>query len=206
MAARKVVPVVRWQTPAELVQALLAAEPEAHGVLWDRYSTSLRAVLRRSLGPDTEVEDALQEVFIRFFRALPTLREPAALGSFLFGIAVHVARGLLRKRRIRRWFRLTDDGEIPEPPDDVDPVSEQAQAAVRRLYVILDDLDDESRLVFVLRHIEGLEITELAACLKMSPATVKRRLARVTPLVFARARNDADLASFMAAPDQGERS
>lgn len=202
-APRKPALAPRFLGPAELVSALRAGEPEAQAALWDRYSPSLRAVLRRSLGPSAEVEDALQEVFIRFFRVLPGLREPAALGSFLTGVAVRVARDALRKRRIRSWFRLTDDGEVPERTES-DPAAEQASRAVRRLYVILDELDDESRLLFVLRHIEGLEIGELAACLDSSVATVKRRLARVTPVVFARARKDADLATFVASDDVGE--
>ncbi|MBL8743407.1 MAG: sigma-70 family RNA polymerase sigma factor [Myxococcales bacterium] len=191
----------RWPSPAELVDALLSGEPEAENVLWDRYSTSVRAVLRRALGPRVEVEDALQEVFIRFFRALPGLREPSALGSFLTGIAVRVARGVLRKRRIKSWFRLTDDGELPELVEQ-DPAAERARRAVARLYVILDGLDDESRLLFVLRHIEELEIAEVAACLEISVATVKRRLARVTPVVFACARKDADLAAFMPSDNE----
>lgn len=191
----------RWATPAELVDALLSGEPEAESVLWDRYSPSVRAVLRRALGPRAEVEDALQEVFIRFFRALAGLREPSALGSFLIGIAVRVARGVLRKRRIKSWFRLTDTGEVPERVED-DPAAERARLAVARLYAILDTLDDESRLLFVLRHIEGLENAEVAACLDISVATVKRRLARVTPVVFACARKDSELAAFV--PDPGE--
>jgi RNA polymerase sigma-70 factor, ECF subfamily len=192
----------RWSTPAELVDALISGESEAEHVLWDRYSGSVRAVLRRTLGPRAEVEDALQEVFIRFFRALAGLREPSALGSFLIGIAVRVARGVLRTRRIKSWFRLTDDGEIPEQVE-LDPAAERARLAVARLYVILDTLDDESRLLFVLRHVEGLEIAEVAACLEMSGATVKRRLARVTPVVFACARKDPELAAFMPV-DSGE--
>lgn len=203
LAIAKPAPAQRWATAAELVDALLSAEPEAEQVLWDRYSRSVRAVLRRALGPRAEVEDALQEVFLRFFGALSGLREPSALGSFLIGIAVRVARGVLRKRRIKSWFRLTHDGEIPEQVEQ-DPAAERARLAVARLYAILDTLDDESRLLFVLRHIEGLEIAEVAACLEISVATVKRRLARVTPVVFACARKDAELADFV--PASGEHT
>ena len=117
---------------------------------------------------------------------------------------VRVARGALRTRRIKSWFRLTNDGELPELVER-DPAAERARVAVGRLYAILDTLDDESRLLFVLRHIEGLEIAEVAACLDISVATVKRRLARVTPVVFACARKDAELAAFMPA-EGGESS
>jgi len=183
---------------ATLVAALLEGSTRAQAFLWDRHSVVVRAVLRRTLGPQGDVEDAVQEVFIRFFRSLPGLREASALRSFLVGIAVRVARNELRKRRLKRWFFLTDDGHVPEPDAaSASPDAHSAREAVRRLYVILDDLDDESRLAFVLRHIEGLEISDVAASLSLSLATVKRRLARVTPLVFARARADAALAPYM---------
>lgn len=191
--------------PAELVHALLAGDVEAQGLLWDRYAVTVRAVLRRSLGPGSEVEDAVQEVFIQFFRSLKSLREPSALSSFLVGIAIRVARGELRRRRIRRWFSLTHDGEVPDPsPPHSDGGREQARRAVLRLYAILDSLDDESRLLFVLRHIERLELADVAAATKLSLATVKRKLARVTPIVLARARADGELARFVLDSPDGK--
>lgn len=186
--------------PAALVAALLAGDVEAQGELWDRYSSVVRAVLRRSLGPDGEVEDAVQEVFIQFFRSLPALNKPEAVSSFLIGIAVRIARSELRRRRIRRWFSLTRDGDLPEECEDERSQTgrEQARRAVRRLYVILDDLDDESRMLFVLRYIERLELTEVASALGVSLATAKRKLARVGPRVIARARADGELSAYVA--------
>jgi RNA polymerase sigma-70 factor (ECF subfamily) len=180
-----------------LVEALRSADPDAPGILWDRHAIPLRAILRRALGPGCEVEDALQEVFLQFFRSLASLREPQLLGPFLVGIAVRVSRSELRRRRIRRWLFLTETGEVPEPEADGDPAREHAREAVKRLYAVLDGLDDESRMLFVLRSIERLELAEVAVAMRMSLATVKRKLARVTPVVVARARRDEILARYL---------
>lgn len=155
-------------------------------------------MLRRTLGPGAEVEDALQEVFLRFFRSAANVREPSALRSFLIGIAVRVASGELRRRRVRRWFFLTADGQLPEPEPAADAAAEQAREAVRRLYEILDSLDDASRLAFILRHVERLELTEVASAMGVSLATVKRKLRRVVPVVLARARGDEVLSRWVA--------
>lgn len=194
----------RFPSPAELVTALRAGEVSAQAALWDRYSVGVRAVLRRMLGPSAEVEDALQEVFVQFFRSLGALRDATALRPYLIGIAIRVARGALRKRRLRRWFRLTRDGELPEaalePPD-----GERARLALGQLYAILEDLDVDSRLLFVLRHIEGLPLDAVAEGLELSTATVKRKLARVTPVVLARAKQNAELASYLPSePEEGQ--
>ncbi len=201
-SGRRVAPVVQLpirkappkREPHELLRGVLEGDGAAQAEVWDVYAPVLRGVLRRSLGPWAEVEDLLQDVFLTFFRVASTLRDPAALRPFLIGIAMRVARGELRKRRVRRWFFLTDDGNVPDAPAPAG--DDEAREAVRRLYAILDRLDAESRLAFVLRHIEGLELEEVARSLDLSLATTKRRLAKVVPVVQARVRADALLARY----------
>lgn len=185
---------------AALVRALTEGSAAAAATMWDRYATLVRGILRRSIGPDAEVDDAVQEVFLRFFKQVSNLRDPGALRPFVIGIALHVAGTELRRRRVRRWLRLTDDGTLPDraaPSDDDD-----ARAALRRLYAMLDRLDDGSRLLFVLRHVEGMELTELAAALGTSLATIKRRLAKVTDRVLAMIDRDPDLAGYVRTRDE----
>lgn len=183
---------------AALVRAAIEGQEAAIGLLWNRYSRLVRGLLRRSLGPQHDVEDHVQDVFLRFFAQLQRLRDPAAVRSYLVGITVRVARSELRRRRIRRWLFLTEDGELPDAP--AMPSDEAAREALARLYRILDGMDDEGRLAFVLRHIEGLELTEVAAALGISLATTKRRLARVTARVFAVVERDPILADYVVQP------
>ena len=188
-------------TDASLATAAIAGEPAAAGLLWERFSPLVRGLIRRSLGPDRDVEDHVQEVFLRLFEQIGELREPAALRSFVVGITVRVLRSELRRRRVRRWLRLADEGELPDgaaPPRD-----DAAREALRRLYGILDGIDDEARLSFALRFIEGLELTEVAAALGASLATTKRRLAKVTARVLAAARHDPVLVSYVAHVEGG---
>jgi RNA polymerase sigma-70 factor (ECF subfamily) len=181
---------------ATLARAAADADPAAAGIVWDRFSALVRGLLRRSLGPNHDVEDQVQEVFLRFFRQVGTLRDPTAVRSFLIGITIRVAGTELRRRRFRRWLFLTDTGALPD--EAVVVVDEEAREALARLYVILDRVDDESRLAFVLRHIQGLELTDVAAALGISLATTKRRLAKVVPRVHAMVARDPILAIYLA--------
>jgi RNA polymerase sigma-70 factor (ECF subfamily) len=180
---------------AAVARALAEGQPPAAVIAWDRYAPLVRGVLCRSIGIDADVEDLVQEVFLRFFSQIGALRDPAALRPFLIGITLHVVGSELRRRRVRRWLRLTDDGNLPERVSGDD--GDEARAAVRRLYAILDRLDDAGRLIFVLRHIEGLELTEVAASLGTSLATTKRRLAKVTARVQAMVERDPALAEYV---------
>ena len=181
---------------AALVRAVLAGDEAAASALWDRHAPVVRGVLRRSIGPYEDVEDHVQEVFLRFFRQIGDLYDPSAVRSFLFGVALHVARSELRRRRVRRFLHLTPTGVLPDLPAGGSVPDDPAREAVRRLYAILDRLDAAGRLVFVLRHIEGMELTELASALDVSLATAKRRLAKVTARVMAMIEKDPVLPEY----------
>jgi RNA polymerase sigma-70 factor (ECF subfamily) len=185
---------------AELARLAQDRDPRAATLVWDRYAGLVRGVLFRSVGPGHDIEDLLQDVFIGFFKNVGGLRDGSALRPFLVGIALRTARTALRKRRVRRWLRLSDDGTVPEvATSDGDP---RTREAVRRLYAILDELDDRERLAFVLRHAEGHELTEAAATLGVSLATVKRMLQRADAHVQARAREDDLLSAWTGGADE----
>lgn len=181
---------------AALARAAAAGDPEAAGVMFDRYSRLVRGLLRRSLGQN-DVDDHVQEVFLRLFAELERLRDPAALRSFLIGIAIRVAGSELRRRRVRRWLSLAPSGDPPELA--VPPLDASAREALQRLYAILDRQDPDSRLLFTMRYVERLELAELAAAFDVSLATLKRRLARVSDRVFAGVRRDELLLPYLKA-------
>jgi RNA polymerase sigma-70 factor (ECF subfamily) len=182
---------------AALALAAADGNEDALAAVWNRYATLVRGLLRRSLGPGADVEDLVQETFLQFVREVKNLRDPAALRSFLIGIAVRVARSALRRRRLRRWLLLTDTGALPEQPHE--GADEDAREALTRLYALLDRLDEKSRLLFVLRYIEGLELTCAAEATGVSLATAKRHLAKVTARVHAMAAREPALVAYLDA-------
>jgi RNA polymerase sigma-70 factor (ECF subfamily) len=183
------------RSDAELVAMAVAREPRAATYIWDRYSSTVRGVLCRAVGPHSDIDDLLQEVFVGFFRNVASLREPSALKSFLIGIALRTARTSLRKRRVRRWLRLTDAGDVPDVASPTeDP---RAKEATRRLYAVLDGIDDRDRLAFILRYGEGYELTEAAEALGCSLATIKRCIARAEKTVLERSKKDDLLSTYV---------
>lgn len=178
---------------AALVRAVLAGKKGAVLQVWDRHAPLVRGVLRRSLGPGPDVEDLVQEVFLAFHRRVSSLRDPDALRAFLVSIATRIAISEIRRRKVRRFLRLTDDGELPEQV----AVHDDGPEALSRLHALLDTCSAPDRLAYVLRHIEGLEVEEVAAALDLSLSTTKRRLARVEARIVSLARRDPLLASYL---------
>jgi RNA polymerase sigma-70 factor (ECF subfamily) len=159
---------------ADLVLALQRRDSAAIAELFDRYGQLVRQMLIRALGTNHDVDDIVQESFIVVIRRIHTLEKPSALRSFVISVALRTAKNELRRRRVRRWVGLEEAAEPPLVPGH-DPVTAER---VRRVYAALERLDAGSRTLFVLRHVEGLELTELADAEGCSLATLKRRLAR----------------------------
>jgi len=185
---------------AALVRAAQAGRKDAVLLVWDRYAPLVRGVLRRSLGPRQDVEDLVQDVFLGFYRNVYNLRDPAALSGFLVSIATKSAISHIRKSKVRSFLRLTDDGELPEQIASADDGPE----ALGRLYTLLDTCSATDRMAFVLRHIEGMELEEVAAALNVSLSTAKRLIAKVNARIVGLARKDPLLSVYVIEEDEEE--
>ncbi|XXT23611.1 sigma-70 family RNA polymerase sigma factor [Sorangium sp. So ce429] len=187
----------------EVARALVAGEPWAAAAVWNAHAPKVFRIVARVLGPGADAEDMTQEVFARVFSGVSGLRDPDALGSFVFSVTVRMLKWELRRRRVRRILQLSDPAELPEQP--VDPADSEAREALGRLYAILDTLSADDRTAFVLRHMEGMSLPEVAEAVGVSLATVKRRLGRATEHVSSLVEHDTSLAAYFTrgeAPDE----
>lgn len=177
-----------------LILALASGDERATRQAWDHFSPLVRRILRRALGPDADVEDVVQEVFLRFFENVSNLRKSNALRGYLIAITVNTLRGELRRRQVRRILRLVDPSELPKLR--VVEMDLEARDALRRFYRILDRLRLSDRIAFVLRVIEELPLSEVAAALDVSVPTAKRRVERARTRVSRHVECDPLLSQY----------
>lgn len=179
-----------------LSAALRAREARASIEVVRAYGPLVRRIVSRFLGPVGDPQDLCQEVFLRFFKRIDELRDPAALRGFLISIALGVGRNEARRARVRRWIGLTSSGDLPEVagPTSWDP---EAREATAHLYVILERLSAEDRSLFTARFAEQMEVADVAAAHRMTLATAKRRLSRLTERLGAKMSRDPLLESYV---------
>jgi RNA polymerase sigma-70 factor (ECF subfamily) len=159
-----------------LIGAVVSGHPAARATLFDRHAAHVRRVLVRVLGLDQEVPDLLQDVFLTALSTIDKLDDPRALRSWLTSIAVHSARGLIRKRARRRILGFVDPQRLDH---EIGPASgADSHEAIRALYRVLDELPADERIVFALRFVDGMDLYEVASACGISRATVSRRLER----------------------------
>ena len=181
---------------ATLVHKLLDQHPDAARLIWQRFAPMVHRMLRRSFGPDEDVEDLAQEVFMCVFQKASSLREPQALKAFVITVTAFTVRGELRRRWSRRWLRRQrptgSAGQLVFHQDV------ESREALRRFYLILDRVGVQDRTAFVLRFIEGMPLEDVAVALDVSIATAKRRLARAWDRVVLLAERDTALVDYLS--------
>lgn len=159
-----------------LVDGLLAGDADAAVFTYRKFAPLVFRIVQRSMGPMCDAEDITQDIFLRIYSRVRSLRDPDALRSFVLSVALRVIKWQLRRRRVRRVLHLWVDGEVPDSWASSDDV--ENRQAVMRLYDGLDRLPANERTVFVLKHIEGMDLQEIADAEGASLSTVKRRLRR----------------------------
>ena len=178
-----------------LVEALRSGHPGAVAALYERYAGAVHRTLRSAVGPDADLPDLLQEVFIRALDSIGQLEDHERLRGWLSGIAVFSARALIRRRARRRWLSFFSPQRTASTEQA--PPSSEARLALRDVYELLDRLPLNERMAFALRIIDGRTLPDAADACGVSLATFKRRLARAEHAFLAAAEQRPLLQSWL---------
>jgi RNA polymerase sigma-70 factor (ECF subfamily) len=189
-------------TDVELAAHASAGDELAFECIMRRHNRLLFRTARSILKSDDETEDALQEAYLRAWRALGGFRADARLSTWLVRIVINESLGRLRRRgaQVIPLDAVVDSAEHPMEPrieDDPDqrPDRLAMRAEVRRLIEArIDLLPDAFRTVFMLRAVEELSVEEIAAVLDIPEATVRTRFFRARGLLREGLSRDVDLA------------
>jgi RNA polymerase sigma-70 factor (ECF subfamily) len=156
----------------DAVDAALAAAGDQHAFerLYRRHATRMYNLARRMLGSE-DVDDAVQDVFVRTWNKLGSFRGEAAFGTWLHRLAVNVVLGRRETRGIHAQRHHDDDSPLDSAPSrsvrpDLGMDFEQAML----------QLPDGARRVFVLYDVEGYRHEEIAGMLQISVGTSKSQL------------------------------
>lgn len=151
------------------------AEPPDFSEVFKHYAPLVGRWAHRLGGPSLDVEDVVQEVFVRVYEQLPRFRGEAKLSTWLFQITLNEVRGRRRKAKVLRWFgRAEPEDAVEEVPSNADsPLTRMERTQdVRRLYQALDGLKEKYRVPLVLFEIDGLSGEAIAELLGTNVSTV----------------------------------
>jgi RNA polymerase sigma-70 factor, ECF subfamily len=213
------------ETTAELSAPAATAAPIDLTASLEKYRTELTGYCYRMLGSAFEAEDAVQDTFVRAWRALDRFEGRSALRSWLYRIATNVCLDMLssKQRRARpmdlgpaltadhplgaplpetAWIEPVPDSRVV--PDGGDPADVAvARESVRLAFVAaLQHLPPRQRAVLILREVLRWRATEVAELLDMTVASVNSALQRARATLAKVQSDDPDDATPIGPDDE----
>jgi RNA polymerase sigma-70 factor, ECF subfamily len=178
-----------------LIRAAQAGDQEAFARLVQAYDQSVLRVALNVLRSEEDARDAYQEAFLRVYRNLDKFRFDCSFSTWLFRIVTNLCLDTLRRRKVRGEDRLRQ--QLPENEESsafVDPLDKIAEHRAEgnpqrallskelrsHLEAALEELTPRERMVFELRHFQGMRLRGIGEMLGTSEEAAKNCLFRAT--------------------------
>jgi RNA polymerase sigma-70 factor (ECF subfamily) len=169
----------------DLVRRAQAGEEAAFEELIRHHQQRVFGLVHGILRRRDDVEDVVQQVFLKVFISLKRFDQRSAFSTWLYKISVNECWDYLRKRKVRpltyeadlsedQVSRLDGVASAENPPEDPGQLAEARDLLER----MLDKLPEEDRQLLMLKEVEGFSVQELAEMLNLNVNTVKVRLFR----------------------------
>jgi len=140
--------------------------------IYESYKSKVYSTAYRMLGNSTDAEDITQDVFVRIYKKLHTLRNEAVLSTWIWRITMNLCIDWLRKKKVKMVL-----SEEPIATDRSDPHLKLT------LEQMISSLPNGYKSVFILHDVEGLNHKEISKVLRISEGTSKSQLHRARLLL-----------------------
>ena len=165
---------------SQLIDAALAGDSSAFGVLVQRYQDRLYSSIVHVVGCRVEAEDVVQDAFVQAYVKLDTFKRNSKFFTWIYRIAFNSA--LSRRRRKKPTLSVDQSREITgaEPASDDDAPDDRIlrNERVRQVQEALSMLTEDHRSILVLREMDGKSYEDIAEILNTPVGTVRSRLSR----------------------------
>lgn len=168
------------QADHDLIRRVQQGDMVAFNKIVEKYKDRLMNVIFRMLSSSEEAEDIVQETFVRVYQHRKSFDFRHCFSTWIYTIALNLARNELRKRKRFRFFDIFDmqgnESEIAvemEIPSNLPKAIENA----------LETLPEKYKMAFVLRDIQELPYEEVAKIMNIPLGTVKSRVNRARAML-----------------------
>lgn len=178
------------QDETSLIRAAQAGDAEAFERLVRFYDHNVLRMAFNLLRSEEDARDVYQEAFLRVYRNLPKFRFDCSFSTWLYRIVANLCLDQIRKRKVRREESTAvsaPSGEldrlqfVPERRADVDPQRQLMSSEVNsRIQEVLGQLTSRERLVFEMRHYQGMRLKAIGEALGVTEEAAKNCLFRAT--------------------------
>jgi RNA polymerase sigma-70 factor (ECF subfamily) len=164
-----------------LISLIKEGHNEAFNEIVIRYQDRIFNSILRYVGNYDDASDIIQQTFINAFKKIKGFKKQANLLTWLYKIAFNLSIDALRKRSRQRYvsfhYQKEEEEEGFQPAAESNPVSDlEKKELSEKVQSALNRLDNNLRIVVILREFEGYSYEEIASILEIPSGTVRSRL------------------------------
>ena len=179
-----------------LVERAQRGDQKAFGMLVEKYQRKLGRLLSRMVRDQAEVEDVVQESFIKAYRALPNFRGDSAFYTWLYRIGINTAKNYLvsmgRRPQISHEVEIEDAENFEDAEELRTAETPETEMMTKEIAKTVNEtmmaLPDELRTAITLRELEGLSYEEIATLMNCPIGTVRSRIFRARETIAVKLR------------------
>jgi RNA polymerase sigma-70 factor, ECF subfamily len=180
-----------------LIAQAAAGDTSAFRRIYEGHRVDVARLVYRMVGPRSELDDVIQEVFVQVYKSLKDFRSESKFTTWLHRVTVNVVLMHRRAARSRPVFSGEPPAETAVRSDDVPPDEDvERRERMRAFGRLLERLADKKRVVFVLHELEGVSPGEIAKIVGAPVLTVRTRLFYARREIEAMLREEPSLAGM----------
>ena len=155
-----------------LIHGIERGDAYAASVFFKRFGKRIGALVWTMMGGDAEHSDVVQTVYMNIIQSIGSLRDPGKLAPWVDSVVYRVVCKELRRRKRSRLVSVDSYSGAFENTGRHGSTS----IATTRLFLILDKMDTDTRMMFSMKYLDNMALTEIAEVSGLSLSTVKRRI------------------------------
>lgn len=183
-----------------IIREILAGKTVKYDILQKRYRLLISSLIRKMIKNEDDIDDLVQESFIKAFNALDKFQEGYSFSSWLYRIASNTCIDFLRKKRFST-ISIDNPGYTEEDDASIDIKDESYEADLevlanerkKALFEAIAELPENYREIIELRHEQELDYKDISDRLDMPLGTVKAHLFRARKMLLTKLKKQRHL-------------
>jgi len=172
---------IKCSDEESLIKALKRGDEDAYRYLYRIYGPKIGTLVKGYLGTD-DVDDVIQEVFLRIYRSIKKFRGDSKLSTWIYRIAINVCNNVYKKLKGKEvLIEFSDSNEDDEyrqqfPADEDVEKKVTDEILYEKIRGIIDKFSPEDRAILFMKEIDNMTYEEIGKILDKPEGTVKSRL------------------------------
>jgi RNA polymerase sigma factor (sigma-70 family) len=167
----------------DVVKEILNGDKEKYALLIKKYNQRLYRIAKSILWNEEESEDAMQEAYVKAYQQLKKFQQRSSFGTWLTRILINEC--LMKKRQQKRHKEISDEtAAVKISSNGQGPDKKMLNKELKfMLENAIAQLPEKYRLVFVMREIEHMSVSEVTGALDITETNTKARLSRAKEML-----------------------